>query len=819
MTRSSPTVSLDAARGTIRVRFAPGVADDPGLRQGFMARVFCCPQVTRIDFRRRPLEAVLHLESPQGNLGDVLRELGGVLAGNRCLAVPDDACLRLPVTVQRVGGRLTTWQVVPVHATRLRFSHPRLRRDRTLARRVQRLALATAGVRAARLTGWASDLVIDVDRVVFVGDLLLASLQQEVDGAMAGRGTSAWEMAGTTATLGMAAATDLAVSALAPVSAVLLVGSNLRTLKAAAADLRKGRIGMPAVTSAIVIGTLATGQFLASGVMAWSFDFWRRRHRRDVEAERQLLIEAAVPLVATGPTSAGIRTSTDGRPVAIVAGTELPLSAGDVVPADGRITTGSGVIDDRSVSGMPGARGVVEGQNVPAGAFVLGGRFSMIAERPLAETRLAMVGRMLEEATTWRPGQHAPTRQAEEFGSKFAVPTLATAGLGLFAGDVATAVAVMRPDYSNGEALAGSFEDLEAVSRALDAGAVIRSPQALDALCRVDTLVLCPYPGLMCRRLEVARIVRDMNDGVSSMGKSPRSDTPLPNKEQAGRDSQMEVIRWAASLATHVADERREALADLAVSQGIALISLEPEAFGDHQGVRIQARHGKRKLVIHEAVPQRDGFRPLVFEVDGRPVATFEFGRSTQLRAAAVIDRLRQEHGIGTVLLEEAGTAGDAGGRELAAALRCDGVIAAGEEGPLPCLAGLARAGHRLACVGSGRNLVGLQAVGLTIQLGTEAEHADADILMLAADIGRIPDLVAAGRDRRSRLTVSRRLTILPNAFCVAGAFFFGFTSLVVAVVCNLTTFGTYRQALQTLTREGRRRSIHGRIAPGLSKR
>ena len=119
-------------------------------------------------------------------------------------------------------------------------------------------------------------------------------------------------MAGTTATLGVAAATDLAVSALAPVSAVLLVGSNLRTLKAAAADLRQRRIGMPAVTTAIVIGTLATGQFLASGIMAWSFDFWRRRHRRDVEAERRLLIEEAVPLVVAEVNPGDVRDARKG---------------------------------------------------------------------------------------------------------------------------------------------------------------------------------------------------------------------------------------------------------------------------------------------------------------------------------------------------------------------------------------------------------------------------------------------------------------------------------------------------------------------------
>ncbi len=788
MTPLSPQVVIDPLLGTIRVRFAGGDIDDPGLRRRFMARAFACSHVTQVEFQPRSSEAEIHVDAPRERLGDVLRELGRALVGNRCMVVPDDACSRLPVAVHRVGGRLTTWCVTAVRADRLRFSHPRLRRDRTLARRVHRMAPTIRGVRAARLTGWSSDLVVDVDPAAFDGDSLLARLQEEVDKGPRGRVTSAWEMAGTTATLGVAAATDLAVSALAPLSAVLLVGSNLRTLKAAAADLRQRRIGMPAVTTAIVIGTLATGQFLASGIMAWSFDFWRRRHRRDVEAERQLLIEEAVPLPATSQV-------VDAAPMTespILREGPLPLEPGDVVPADGRVVVGSGVIDDRSVSGVPGARSVAEGAAIPAGAVVLGGRLSMQVEKPLPETRLAMIGRMLEEATRWRPGRHAPTLQAEAFGEKFAVPTLATAGLGLLAGDLTTAVAVMRPDYSNGEAIAGSFEDLEAVGRGLAAGAVIRSPRALDALARIDTLVLLPSRDLTCGRLEVARIVRDMTDGKT---------TTMDERKRGERASHTEAIRWAASLAMHVADERREALTGLAAAQGIALISVVPESFGDGEGIRILARAGKREIVIHEAVPEKDGFRPLVFEVDGRPVATFEFSRSAELRGAAVIDLLRREHGIATLLMVPPE---DTDAADLAAALRCDGTLSTGDGGIKAALEPLIRDGRRIACAGTGGGLVGIGRPVVTIDLGGGAGVTTADIFILAGDLGRIPDLVAAGRERMRRVATVRRFTILPNALCVAGAFFLGFTSLVAAVVCNLTTFGTYRRSLHALTDKAR---------------
>lgn len=784
MNRRGPQVSIDAARGIVRVRFGPAGGGDTSLRRQFLGRLFCCEHVTRVDFQRDPHEAELRVDLPPADAGAVLREIGRVLGEHRCLSVPDDAVARLPVSVRRVGQRVTTWSVVALSEDRIRFSHPRLRRDRLLARRCQRVALAQPGVQNARLNGWGSHLVVRCDPLRFAGDPLLAQLQREVDAAPVGRGTSAWEMAGTSTTLCVAAAADLAVSALAPVSAVLLVGTNLRTLRTAVADLARWRISMPLVAATIVFGTLATGQFLASGIMAWSFDFWRRRHRRDIEAERRLLIEDALPVL-----DAVVSRGTGQRqPNLFDQGSEIPLEPGDVVPADGRISTGGGVVDDRSVSGVAGARGVREGEFLPAGAVVLGGRFSLVTERPLAETRLAAIGKILDEATHWRPGRHAPTTQAEEFGEKLAAPTLATAGIGLLAGDIATAVAVMRPDYANAEAIAGSFEDLDAVSRGLAAGCLIRSPRSLDRLAATDTLVLFPYPQLGRSRLEVTRIVR----GIPGDHANP--------VDEIGQ--QTEAIRWAASLAVHLADERRDAMADLATARGIMLLNITPESYGDAEGVRILGRVGGREIAIRDALPEREGLRPCVFEADGHPVATFEFGRGTEPRAAAVIERLRNELGIRTFVVESEGHVANDG---LAAALDCDGVIPADLAGIRAFVDQLLESGSRVACVGPEAGLV--QAGGrpqVVIELGGGGGPTSADIVVLATDISRIPDLVLAGRERIRRRSLSRRLTILPNAVFVAGALLLGFTSLVAAVVCNISTLGMYRLATQNLTHDQR---------------
>jgi hypothetical protein len=786
-------VSIDPVRGIVRVRFGPAGEPDPGLRRRFIGRMFCCEEVCHIDFHRDPHEAEVRLARSPAAARDVLRNLSQALGGNRCLAVPSDALARLPMTVRRIGGRLTTWRVVPLTGNRIRFSHPRLRPDRKLARRCQQLALAQPGVRQARLTGWRSDLVVHVDPGLFAGDPLVMELQHEVDHGPGGRMTSPWEMTGTSATLCVAAAADLAVSALAPISAVLLVGTNLRTLKSAVVDVMRGRISLPVVAAAIVFGTLATGQFLASGIMAWSFDFWRRRHRRDIEVERRLLIEGAVPVPLASESAAADPPPTFCE---LAVGSEVLLRPGDVVPADGRIVGGGGVIDDRSVSGVAGARRVAAGDLLPAGAVVLGGGFSVVAEKPLAETRLATIGRMLEEATHWRPGHHAPTRQAEEFVEKLAVPTLATAGIGLLAGDLGTAVAVMRPDYANAEAISGSFEDLDAVSRGLAAGCVVRSPRKLDMLAQVDTIVLFPDSDLGRGRLDVTRIVR----GVSA-------DQAI---SAAADGMHREAIRWAASLAVHLADERREALAALAADRGIALLAVAPESFGDVAAVRIVGRVGDREIALRDVLPERDDSRPCVLEVDSQPVATFEFSRSQEPRAAAVLDRLRETFGIRTFLVA---AEGDRACGELAATIHCDGVVSVGRQSVQVGIDQLVQSGSRVACIGSDGDLI--QAGGrpqVSIELGGGGVATAADIVVLAPDLSRLTDLVMAGRERIRRRAVSRRLTILPNALCVAGAFLLGFTSIVVAVVCNLSTLGMYRLATRSLSEPQRPRRLTDRV-------
>ena len=116
--------------------------------------------------------------------------------------------------------------------------------------------------------------------------------------------------------LGASALSDLVLPAVTPISAGLLVLSNLDTFGTAADELRRGEIGLPLLYTSIVGVTLASGQFLSAALMFWFFRYWEQRYRRDVETGSQILLAERVGLpgearvlTAVGPETSAARIS------------------------------------------------------------------------------------------------------------------------------------------------------------------------------------------------------------------------------------------------------------------------------------------------------------------------------------------------------------------------------------------------------------------------------------------------------------------------------------------------------------------------------
>lgn len=208
-----------------------------------------------------------------------------------------------------------------------------------------------------------------------------------------------------------------------------------------------------------------------------------------------------------------------------------------------------------------------------------------------------------------------------------------------------------------------------------------------------------------------------------------------------------ELLRWGASLARHLADPRREALAAVAGSRGCVLADIVPESFGDERGIRIVHRQTGRVLVLAEAAAEGTELRPLVLEIDGTPRVTFEFGLSPARRAGRGVARIKEVKPLRLLL---ATAAGDATADTLAAELGCD------EQVELPDLADrtvahqvakLRMEGRRVAVIGAAASVSGSRAAGaVTLAMGLTgpAETLVADVVSLSGDIACVADLLLA---------------------------------------------------------------------------
>jgi Cu2+-exporting ATPase len=574
------------------------------------------------------------------------------------------------------------------------------------------------------------------------------------------------------ANLGIAALADFVIPALMPVSAILLIGPNLGKFRAAFLQVRNRKLGLPALYTVIVAATLASGRFLAMGLISWFVQFWHGRLGRALATERLRLLDECLPL----PRLARLVTHDGGEVLVPVdrlrTGDRVVVGPDEAVPADGRVIEGEGIIDERSVRGLEGASRKGRGDAVLAGSMVVAGSLRIEVAQPADRARALAIGRALVAATSPAAGPEPPRLRAEAFADRIVAPTLATAGVGLLVGDLAAALAILDIDYATGPGVAGSLETLRAAARCARQGIVVRAGDAFERLAEVDLIVLDDSPAL--RRSELVVV------GIQ---------TRLP---------QADLLRYAASAFRHVADVRATALAAACRDRRVHLLDLKPVGFDP--GVTVV--HHKWSIRVRESGPAPGGAGPLIVEIDGQAVGLIEFGRSSRPAARAALERFRDLSPVPIVLVSDRSEADVAA---LASALGVDihhSSLAPDETARL--LRACRERGLRTAFVGDCRLQARSAAEAfVALSLGgdtdTELDADPAAVLLLQPRLELFADLWAIARAHAGRVRSTQRFILLPNLLCVAGVFVLGITALTAVVVSNLGTLGLYTRAVGAL--------------------
>jgi cation transport ATPase len=270
----------------------------------------------------------------------------------------------------------------------------------------------------------------------------------------------------------------------------MLVLSNIETFRAAAHQARGGKFGLPVLYTSIVGVTLATGQFLSAALMFWFFRYWEHRYQRDLEVESQTLPMQTVSM----PTEARV-VMDDGEEYRapsgeLAVGQRVRALAGEVLAVDALVIGGAGLIDEAAVRGTQTPVRRVTGDQVLAGSKLIAGALDLEVLRSGEETNAASIARSLLDAAAPTPRSWALNQEAEEFAGRAVAPTFLAAGIGFIVGDLATAGAILRPDYATGVGVAAPLETLRDIKIASRNGVVVRSGAAFGRLAKTSWILL-----------------------------------------------------------------------------------------------------------------------------------------------------------------------------------------------------------------------------------------------------------------------------------------------------------------------------------------
>jgi Cu+-exporting ATPase len=481
--------------------------------------------------------------------------------------------------------------------------------------------------------------------------------------------------------------------------------------------------------------------------------FEARSKRRAGAALRALLELGArdVAVLRDGPAGVTeVRIPTDELAV----GERFLVRPGEKVATDGEVVEGSSAVDESMLTGESVPVEVTPGSLVTGGTVNSGGRLTVRATRVGADTRLAQMAQLVEDAQS---GKAAVQRLADRISAVFvpivigiAVVTLgfwlATGAPVALAFTAAVAVLIIACPCALG--LATPTALLVGTGRGAQLGILIKGPEVLESTRRVDTVLLDKTGTVTTGAMTLVDVVAadgEDTDQVLRLAAAVEdgSEHPIARAIVAGApDGLPPVAGFTATQGLGVAGE----------VDGRAVLVGRPGWLAGQCSVPLPPalRNASARL-------EQGGRTVVAVAWDGQARGLVAVADTVKLTSASAVAALR-ELGLRPMLLTGDN---DTVARAVAAEVGIDDVVAGVlPEGKVEEVRRLQRQGRVVAMVGDGVNDAAALAqadLGLAMGTGTDVAIEASDLTLARGDLR-----VAADAIRLSRRTLR---TIKGNLF------------------------------------------------------
>ena len=441
----------------------------------------------------------------------------------------------------------------------------------------------------------------------------------------------------------------------------------------------------------------------------------------------------------------------------------LVVKAGEGVPADGTVVEGEGTVDESVITGESVPVEKTVGDPVTGATINRTGWFAMRAERVGADTALAGIIRLVDEATSSK----APIEKMADRISGVFVPVVIAIALvtfvvwlaigGTIAEAVNHAISVLVISCPCALGLATPTAIMVGTGRGATSGILVKSAEALETACAVKTVVFDKTGTITKGEPQVTDVVAFGCKASELVGLAlsleRKSEHPLAQAIVAYADAAGATAQDIEGFA-QVPGGGIEGKVD-----GIACLA---------GNARMMAERGVDVSAAAESAARMadDGKTVLYFAHAGRlagVIAVADVVKPTSAAAIAELGRM----GIDTVMLT-----GD-NERTAAAIQRQVGVgrVIAGvkPDGKERVIRDMAQQG-RVAMVGDGINDAPALAradVGIAIGAGTDIAIESADIVLMHSDLADVPAAIGLSRATMRNIKQNLFWALFYNAICI----------------------------------------------------
>ncbi|NEC16090.1 copper-translocating P-type ATPase [Streptomyces sp. SID8014] len=440
----------------------------------------------------------------------------------------------------------------------------------------------------------------------------------------------------------------------------------------------------------------------------------------------------------------------DGRevrvPVArLAAGDRFTVRPGETIAADGTVLEGRSAVDTSMLTGESVPVDVAPGDQVAGGTVATGDRLTVEATRTGADTRLARMARLVEEAQN---GKAAVQRLADRVSAVF-VPVVLVLAAGTLTGRLAAtgdataaftaAVAVLIIACPCALGLATPTALLVGTGRGAQLGILVRGPEVLENTRRVDTVVLDKTGTLTTGRMELAEVLPATGTDEAAL------------LRLAGALEHASEHPVARALA-RAAEERHGPLPHVSGFTSTSGLGVR----GTVEGRRVAA--GRPRLLTEEGMPLPEELERALAAAEARGRTVVAVGWDGAVRGLLTLaDTLRETSaeavrdlralGLTPVLLTGDNPAVAA---EVARAVGIERVVAGVlPEGKVAEVERLRAEGRTVAMVGDGVNDAAALAtadLGLAMGTGTDAAIEAGDLTLVRGDLRAAADAIRLSR-------------------------------------------------------------------------